>query len=469
MVVFKGRERKSRRIIYISDIPCIHARENIVDAYRETYIKENYVMERLNYFYPYTSKEAQHEDQLTRAYLVLLKHSSNAFSSFLKYCGDKIKLEKNENRLSFAKYNDNDWLFDTQKGNPIIETDYLLSVLITDKNINNKRHVSSSKRDARYDGIITLNHKLTIIIENKPNSNYVWADQLKPSKQNLSEKTKIYKNPIILEWKVIIQHLNHLQSIPTTSRCEKILIEDFLSFVDENFPSLNPYDNLSLCKNNKDLLNRRIENILKSIVRNPKNVNYHKTWAYNIETPFEQIKKIGLYLEWEDENDWELILQLNFADSQNQAISFYNSNLNISKIKKLNDWALDGNFHVFFGSKHLVWFKSKKGFEEYIKYWKDNIESIKRIERKNVEKYLKFLEKNNIISYNNNEKNEMKEKFFNTKRKTLNISPGFTMWFYISAEEAIKKDKDSKLEKYISEKIKEGLSAVNLKWEKILK
>ena len=296
-------------------------------------------MERLNYFNPYTSKEAHHEDQLTRAYLVLLRHSSNAFYSFIKYCDDRLILEKKEKSFLFYKYKENDWSFDTQKSNPKIETNYLLSVLITDENIKNKRRISSSTRDARYDGIITLKQKLAMIIENKPISKNVWFDQLKPSKQNLSEKTIVYRNPIILEWKEIIKHLNSLQSVPTISRCEKIMIDDFLSFVDEKFPYLNPYDNFSLCKYDKDLLQRRIENILRSIVRNSKKINYHVGRGFYIDTPFEQIKRIGLILDmWEEKNaekDWEIRLELHFGDSQSQARSFYNSNPNFSKIKKI--------------------------------------------------------------------------------------------------------------------------------------
>ena len=43
------------------------------------------------------------------------------------------------------------------------------------------------------------------------------------------------------------------------------MIEDFLSFVDENFPHLNPYDNFHQCKANPELIRRRIFNLLKSI------------------------------------------------------------------------------------------------------------------------------------------------------------------------------------------------------------
>jgi hypothetical protein len=428
-------------------------------------------MDRLNYFYPYESKEAQHEDQLTRAYLSLLKHSFHAFSKFFKYCRDKLALEKKEQSLPLFKHIENDYTIYTQKGNPKIETDYLLSVLITDENIVNDSSISPSARDARYDGLIIFGSKLAMIIENKPISNNVWPEQLKPSRQNLSKGIAIYKNPAILEWKEIIKHLNSLQSISTISDCEKLMIDDFLNFVDKKFPFLNPYDNFSLCKNDKGLINKRISNILKSIVFEPKAIKYRINWGYYIDTPFDQISNIGLILKPDesDENGWHLELQLNFGDSQSQAKSFYRSSPNISKIKKSESLWFEKYFHVSFLSTGLVWFTSNINAEKYIQYWIKNKDSIYQRKKDEVKSFLALLEKNNIIVYNMGEQKEMKTKFFSTKRSTLNICPGFGVIFCIYSKEAMEKDKLGKLVKIISDKIKEGLSIINLDSKKILR
>lgn len=93
--------------------------------------------------------------------------------------------------------------------------------------------VEAGDRAARYDGIITYDSLVTMIIENKPRSGSVWFEQLNPSRHNLSEETKIYGNPAILEWKEIIRQLNHILNIYSLSGYEKLMTEDFLSFVDE--------------------------------------------------------------------------------------------------------------------------------------------------------------------------------------------------------------------------------------------
>ena len=211
-------------------------------------------MDRLNYFNPYDSKASSHEDQLTRAYLVLLKHSSHALFTFIDYARCNQKTSGDEKPISIIDLLDQDWDFETQKGNPVIDTNFLLSVLITDSQIETAdSNVKSSERNARYDGVITFGTSLTIIIENKPRSSNVWFGQLNPSRQNLADDTVVCRHPIVLEWKEIITQLNHLLHLPTISGNEKIMIEDFLSFVDDSFPFLNPFDGLHQCKRNPEL------------------------------------------------------------------------------------------------------------------------------------------------------------------------------------------------------------------------
>jgi hypothetical protein len=429
-------------------------------------------MERLNYFNPYESKGPEHEDQLTRAYLVLLKHSSHAFFTFFEYCRNKLELDEQKQTFSILEYIETGWTFDTQKNNPKIETDYLLSILITNEKTKCDPRVSSINRNARYDGIITFGEKLTMIIENKPQSTHVWFDQLNPSRKSLPEDIIIYENPIILEWKEIIRHLNSLLSISTISGYEKIMIDDFLAFVDENFSALNPYDNFSLCKNNENLIRRRIQNILKSIAHILP-ADPHPGWGHYIYVPFDQIKKIGLILK-KDENNWKLNLELFFGNTQNQAKSFYESKPEISKLcdLKADGWFLESNFHMSYVRTNLVWFESEMSIEKYIKYWIKHIDLIKQKKRDEVEEFLNFLKENKVIVYDDNKKNEIKDILKN--RETLNICPEFYMSFSISSKEAMEKDaikngKASKLMRDISNKFKEALSSVNLPWKGILK
>jgi hypothetical protein len=424
-------------------------------------------MDRLNYFNPYQSKDGSHEDQLTRAYLVLLKHSSHAFFTFIEYCRSKHITSSTEKPISIIEYLEQGWEIETQKGNPKINTNYLLSVLITDSRLTTESSsIQSSERNARYDGIITFGSNLTMILEIKPRSGNVWFGQLSPSRQNLADDTIVYSSPSVLEWKEIIKQLNHLLIVPTISGYEKIMIEDFLSYIDENFPFLNPYDSFHQCKGNIELLNRRINNLLKSISLEENKVNYHRGWGFYIRTPYEQIQQIGLILN-QKETDWWIELSLYFGDSQRQAYSFYKSNPTISHLKNTN-WELSANFHVSFSSSNLVWFESEDE-EHYLEFWKNNVEEIGQQKRVDVPDYIKWLVEEKVINITEDVKEKLNEKFYDTAMQTLNICPGFGFIFKFTSSEAEELDKKGKLKSIIAEKIREGLKVVGIDGNDLLK
>ena len=299
-----------------------------------------------------------------------------------------------------------------------------------------------------------------MIIENKPKSNNIWFDQLNPSRQNLADDTIIYKNPVILEWKQIIKHLKHLLKLPSITGYEKIMIKDFISFINEEHSYLNPYDNLFLCGDDKDLISKRVNDIIKSIALDSR--------GYII-TQFEQLKQIRLGLDVE-KKEAPLQLAMWFGDSQEQARSFFGSKPDISKIKKLEDcdWEICCNFHVSYQATNLVWFNSKIKIEEYIEYWSKNIDLLKRHKKIELKSFLNKLKKERIIIYKENEKAELKEKIFDTARDNINICPGLGICYYFPLNEAKEKDKKGELVKDIIEKIKEGLTAFDLDWKKVI-
>jgi hypothetical protein len=342
-----------------------------------------------------------------------------------------------------------------------------LSILITDSQINaTNTNVQSCERSARYDGIITFGENLTVVIENKPRSENVWFGQLNPSRQNLNEDTIVYSAPIILQWKEIIKQLTYLLNAPTISGYEKILIEDFLSYIDESFPFLNPYDSFDQCKRNPELLRRRINNLLKEIALDESQVGYHRSGSYYIQTTYNQIERICLGLG-QIEDEWFIGLALFFGDTQRQAISFYGSN---PKIGCLNNakWKVSPNFHVSFRTQNLISFESKES-EKYLQFWKDNVEEIHQQKRGDVPKYFKWLVDSKVITMPKESEERLNQKFYKTKMPSLNICPGFALNFDFKISEAEELDKSGKLKFILVEKIKEGLKIVGLDGQGVLK
>lgn len=421
-------------------------------------------MDRLNYFNPYESKGSHYEDQLTRAYLTLLRYSYQAFSLFYVYC---TKAQATE--VPLYDLMDEDWNFSTQKSNPLIETEKLLSILITDSHLSDHyTEIEKSDRNARYDGIITLGSKLTLIIEVKPRNNDVWWGQLRPSKNRLAEDTFIYPSPAILEWKQIIGHLNKLIASKASSGFEKMMIEDFLAFVDERFSYLNPFDNLYLCKNNIELLKRRISNLLKGLVRNEELVQTHRGWGHYIATPYNEIKEIGLILNQKDNDNWSIELSLYFGASQTQARSFYQKGPVIGP-QLFKDWHIFGNFHVSFVTSNLVWLPANAGAAAYIDYWKKHRDKIRQQPRSAVPVYLQQLVEDGILKIGKAEKDELDRRFYHTGMQTLNMVPELGMLFKIEKEEAESLDSKGELLGLLNQKLREGLSIIGKTGNEFLK
>ncbi|TAL70515.1 MAG: hypothetical protein EPN82_02575 [Bacteroidetes bacterium] len=428
-------------------------------------------MERLNYFNPYNSKEPYYEDQLTRTFLVLMKYSFHVVSIFYNYCFKQLNNSKSYTEISLPYLDDlinEEWKFETQKINPEINSELLLSVLITDENIENEKiNIARINRDARYDGIITIGNEITIIIEVKPQSQNVRDAQLSPSGKNLSDETLIIGIPVILQWKEIIRKLNNLLVLPVLSSQEKLMINDFLFYINDNYPQYNPFINFGLCQNIENILYNRIKNLLKSIVTDEDFIEYHRGWGYiiNLSEKFNEISQIGLILNYNNDNSsWYIELIFCFGCTIRQSRFLYDKTLTLD-IPKREGWLIEPNPHVSFRSQNLVFFKSKIEVDAYLDYWKNNKEEIRMYKRNEIDTFLTKLNENNIINYDNNAMEKMQEKFYNTKIPSLNFSPEIAFKFKINSEKAIVLDKDLSLANLIKYKIVECISFIGAKEE----
>jgi hypothetical protein len=207
-------------------------------------------------------------------------------------------------------------------------------------------------------------------------------------------------------------------------------------------------------------------NLLKSIVLDESTIKYHRNWGYYIQTPYSQIKEIGLILK-KNEKKWWIELTLIFGATQSQAISFYKSNPSLEQLDK-NRWKIIPDFHVSFRSSNLVWFPSDNS-DIYLKFWKANIDKIFQQKKENVSNYLNSLIEENIINMNKDVEEELIEKFYNSAMPTINICPGYGLIYTIESSEAEEYDKKGALNLFINSKIREGLAIIGINGYDLLK
>jgi hypothetical protein len=139
------------------------------------------MLERLNCFNPFQSKCPWHEDQLTRAVIVAVRMVPLALSVFLDLIRDKHEIQGSASKLpSMTDLPTNDFKLYTQKSSVPQSTGRLVSALMTDESWTPENAIRNSDQGARYDGVLCFDPAWIIVIENKPYSKNIWAEQVNP-------------------------------------------------------------------------------------------------------------------------------------------------------------------------------------------------------------------------------------------------------------------------------------------------
>lgn len=411
-------------------------------------------MQRLNYFNPYLSKSEKHEDRLTRAFMIVLRHSPNCFYFFYNQIQTKLNQE-----YSIPSSTDiilEEAIFETQVGSTQFETSSLLSILITDSEITPDVKVEASERGAVYDGVIKLGNELGLIIETKPNHSNVWTNQLNPSEKHLTEDIVVIEQPIILTWSSIIEWMTQFSRADQFNYGERLIVDDFLDLVQAQFSSLNPFDRLDKCRGNRKLITKRAKNILQECLVEDSlvSVQLHHNWGHYIEldSSFKSIRKIGLIIN--KNNDLELSLY--FGDTQGQSKELYPININPLEFNE-QGWEVRPNFHFAFMTSNKIWFRSENT-HHYIKYWNEHAKSLKQLpSHESIKAYLQNLVINKVV---NDKPERMQSVIYESKMNKMNVCAGLGFIYVYPLDMAEQLDKKGELAIDISEKIRHCISEV---------
>ncbi len=332
-------------------------------------------------------------------------------------------------------------------------------------NLEREIKIEASDRNARYDGLISINNELTLFIENKPNSYNVWDGQLSPALKDIKDDIQLVPIPSILKWSNIILIFNKLYNSGALSYQENLLFSDFFDYIDTNFPQLNPYDNYSLCKNNFGLLKRRTKNILEGIANEGFPVQYSTKFNFfYIETKLQEVTQAVIETVYNPEkpSDWQIVIRYFFGEKMPEARKFYSST-NYNSMSELlkKDWSMKSNLNLSYVSTKLVWLESKNE-EKYFDYWSsEGRVNIHQFDKYALSIFLEKLHEKGIIIFDKINREEFNIQFINTKRSSVNINPACDISYSIPANIAIEKDRKGILVQFIKDKMREGISIID--------
>ncbi len=405
-------------------------------------------MDRLNLFNPFADKDITHEDVLTRNFLLLLKNVHAVQVAFFELIRGKMTNTINMESIALGQLSVANVYTQVKSGNRLanIQDHQILSIVISDDEYQGEHIVQESSRNARYDGVIICEPSWMFIVENKPSAGNIWENQLDPN-QDDANGNYLIKDPCRLSWRQVIEALNSVLEHNIENTAENSLVEDFLEYINENYPGLNPYRLFGLCRGNKLLIDKRCGEILKECF--PGNeLMYHKGWKYYIGTKADDKAVKQVALDYYDNN---ISLWMYAGDTQNMAKALYRG-IKIDRLKELNDgFIVQPNFHFSFMSTGLVWFSTTKiNVFKYICYWKENEPS--QLKRENFSDYYACLKNAGVIDPNDESFNK---EITNTKRQRINVCPGILFGYKWSLEDAVRLDNEGKFAEDCRNKIEQ--------------
>ena len=416
-------------------------------------------MNHLNLFLPFENKDGNHEDVLTRNFLFMIRSVPAVRKMFSSLILTKTKHldaltfdsipESFEIKEAYTQVDYRNQLFNQMNGSII------LSALISDDALDTEHQIKASARHARYDGVLICEPNLWVIIENKPFVGNVWEEQLDLNLSGIDHMINLVRRPCCLSWRDIVAGFNGLLLQDTLNETEKVLVEDFLLYIDEKFVGLNPFDRLDLCKDTASLIDKRCCSILKEIGAGE--IKYHRGWGYYMSCNNPMIKMIALRYEQEG-NSWVIRLRMHFGVTQFASQKLYD-NINVDKVADLlhSDAQMSaiGAFHYAVQADNVFFpeVMSTTNTIEYVRYWKQQNEQghIHQIKRNAFVNYHQQLINDNIVSATS--MTGFQHEIMNRRYQTLNVCPELQICCTWPKEEAIVADKNGRLVDVTEKKI----------------
>lgn len=399
----------------------------------------------MNVYSPFERKDPTHEDNLTRAFLIVLKCVPAAHAAFLQLVDQGHRRNRGDGISALHELPE--FSVETQISCVSAFVDRVMSVLLTDEHYFMKDDVGPSERKQVLDGLVTYSSTLALAIENKPFVGNVWEDQLSV---NVAEETEHDKRVACVEWRKIVSACDTLLQNGLLGTAENVLVDDFLTFVEEYFPKLQPFSNLKVCGNDPFRITRRCRMLLEEIAPESVKSISGRGWYINIEAPAVAIRIALVAVPSEDVNS--ISLQVWPGDTLGQARELYRD-FEYAVIEDLekDGWEAEPNFHLSFMQQHLVYPTTKLNVRDYWNYWKSEAEQLRQQGREEWGSFFRSLIENGNASIE--DEAGFHEKFTDTQRTTMNVCPGLFLRYEIPLDEAVKMDIEGELCQFVKTKI----------------
>ena len=408
-------------------------------------------MAQVSLFWPFSAKYPERENRLTWAFLAALKYNPLLQHFLRERVASKLRLPIVEHAQPWgtARVSTQSTGFDSS-------TTRLISLLLTDS-IDEMEEIAVgwSDRDAVYDGVIEYPDGLTLIVENKLSHYDVWQEQLSPSRRSYSwdlDNDPLHDTAICLEWPDILECVLRYADSGIADFGGREICRDLLSFVEKFHPKLTPYRTFRLCGGRIPSLKRRTIRLLDNLARLVELESRDDDYLFR---PGKTAERIAIWIEPGPEP--ALKVGLWPADTVTQARRFFRQ-VDRRAFLDLDEWKVAPNFHFSFVSSYVIEAKTNWNTERYFDYF-TNYEHYGQKNRAQLLPLAESWEQEGLITGTG--RSEIEYQFNETRRRTLNVVPGFSVIREWGLDTVIELEESEELEAHLIEALAAPLDSWN--------
>ncbi len=337
----------------------------------------------LSLFKPY-DREVRHEDQLTRAALIVMKYVPFTQDVFL----EMLKEERLSSLPSPRFDMQTGTLAKTETEGEDIEIKRLVSVFLTPREASMPSGVvdhTCTRNARRYDGVVQYGAKLLLVIESKLFERSSDRQAVKLNVGSVSPEETI--GPVHVNWNDLLDRWWNLTGLDLLGPAERSLLRDFFDFAEEHFAWLLPFTDLARCGSNRRRRQRRLRSLLAEATRLPVD---EVSQGAQVMLPSRRVtstQRFRLLCLKEDSVGlftWP-------AELTKQAKHLYENPDRVEALIRVGQeegWTLQPNFHVsyFNAPAGMRWYATCRiDAEDYLRQWVEDISEAGRHSREKFE------------------------------------------------------------------------------------
>lgn len=334
----------------------------------------------LSIFRPY-SGHPYHEDQLTRAVLIVMKLVPETHDALLGLIGKRTLAGLPHPRFDLQT----ETLVPPGADSGKTDVKKLVSVFLTpDDGVDGLTEVNASDRRARYDGVIQYGSELLLVLESKLFSGVSSKQALEINPKGARWKSS---KPVHIQWHELLDRWWDISESPAIDDTKAEVIREFFDYAETYFGELLPFTDLSRCKNNERRRLRRLRSLMQDATGLSSVVTHGGTDpltdriyppGITVKLPKTHITaadRVGMWIE-----DDAVHVGMWLGELSDQYRFLYRSPKKVESLIRLADqpnWQLNANFHIGyrFSRASQRWYPERhlSGID-YVQQWVNDVD-----------------------------------------------------------------------------------------------